>query len=51
MGGECGTYRGEDKFIQGLVENPENNRPLEIPRWEDNIKIGHQEVGWGVRLD
>jgi hypothetical protein len=27
----------------------EGRRPLEIPgsRWEDNIKIDLQEVGWG----
>jgi len=32
-----------------LVGNPERKRPLEIPRrrWEDNIKMDLQEVGWG----
>jgi len=32
-----------------LVGRPEEKRPLEKPRrrWEDNIKIGFQEVGWG----
>jgi hypothetical protein len=38
MGGECGTYRGGDKFIQGLVENPEENRPFAVTRrrWDYN---------------
>jgi len=42
-------YRGGDKFIQGLVENPEKNRPLGKPkrRWEDNIKIGLPRRGIG----
>jgi hypothetical protein len=32
-----------------LVRKPEGRRPLGRPtcRWEDNIKIGLQEVGWG----
>jgi hypothetical protein len=32
-----------------LVEKPEGNRPLGIPRhrWEDNIKADLQEVGSG----
>ena len=32
-----------------LIGRPEGKRPLGIPRrrWEDNIKIGFQEVGWG----
>ena len=32
-----------------LVGNPEGNRPLGRPRhrWEDNIKIYLQEVGFG----
>jgi hypothetical protein len=30
---------------------PERKRPLERPRlrWEDNIKMDLQEVGWGTR--
>jgi hypothetical protein len=33
-----------------LVEKPEGKRPLESPRlrWEDNIKMDLQEVGWGM---
>jgi hypothetical protein len=32
-----------------LVGRPEGRRPLEKPRprWEDNIKMDLQEVGWG----
>jgi hypothetical protein len=28
---------------------PEAKRPLETPRrrWEDNIKMGSREIGWG----
>ena len=35
-----------------LVGKPEGKRPLGRPRrrWEDNIKMDHQEVG-GWRLD
>jgi hypothetical protein len=33
-----------------VVRRPEGERPLGRPRqrWEGNIKIDHQEVGWGV---
>jgi hypothetical protein len=33
-----------------LVGRPEGRRPLGRPRrrWEDNIKINLQEVGWGA---
>jgi hypothetical protein len=36
-----------------LVEKPEGRRPLGRPRrrWEDNIKMGHGEVGWGGTMD
>jgi hypothetical protein len=32
-----------------LVRKPEGRRPLGIPRlrWEDNIRVDHQEVGCG----
>jgi hypothetical protein len=34
---------------RGLVGKPEGRRPLGRPRrrWEDNIKVDLQEVGWG----
>jgi len=33
-----------------LVGKPEEKRPLGRPRyrWKDNIKMDHQEVGWGA---
>jgi hypothetical protein len=33
-----------------LVRRPEGRRPLGRPRrrWEDNIKMYLQEVGWGM---
>ena len=42
MGERRGVYRL-------LVGKPEGKRPLERPRcrWEDNIKMDLQEVGWG----
>jgi hypothetical protein len=42
MGERKGSYRV-------LVGKPEGRRPLERPkhRWEDNIKVGLREVGWG----
>jgi len=46
MGGECSTYRGEERRIQVLMGKPEGKRPLGRPRlrWEDNIKMDLQEV-------
>jgi hypothetical protein len=43
MGEGRGTYRI-------LVGRPEGKRPLGRPRcrWEDNIKMDIQEVGWGA---
>jgi hypothetical protein len=42
MGEKRGAYRV-------LVGRPQGRRPLERPRrrWEDNIKMDVQEVGWG----
>jgi len=50
MGGACGTYGGQERCIRGLNGKPEGKRPLGRPwrRWEDNIKMDHQEVGCGV---
>jgi hypothetical protein len=46
MGEGRGVYRI-------LVGRPEGSRPLGRPRrrWEDNIKMNLQEVGWGHGLD
>ena len=43
MGEKIGVYRV-------LVWKPEGKRPLgrPRPRWEDNINMDLQEVGWGV---
>jgi hypothetical protein len=43
MGEGRGAYRI-------LVGRPEGRRPLGRPRrrWEDNIKIDLQDVGWGA---
>jgi hypothetical protein len=43
MGEGRGAYRV-------LVGRPEGMRPLKRPRrrWEDNIKMDLQEVGWGA---
>jgi hypothetical protein len=43
MGKRRGAYRV-------LVGRPEERRPLGRPRrrWEDNIKMDLQEVGWGM---
>ena len=41
---------GEGRGVhRSLVEKPEGKRPLGRPkhRWEDNIKMDLQEVGWG----
>jgi hypothetical protein len=53
MGGAGNTY-GERRVIYGvLVRKREGKRPLGRPRpkWEDNIKMDLQEVGWGHGVD
>jgi hypothetical protein len=42
-----GERRGAHRV---LVGQPEGRIPLERPscRWEDNIKIGRTELGWGA---
>jgi len=49
MGGACGTNGGRDAY-RFLVGKPVRKRPYGGPgcRWEDNIKIGHQEVVCGL---
>jgi hypothetical protein len=43
-------YWGEQRCIQDFGGKPEEERPLGRPRhrWEDNIEMDLQEVGWGV---
>jgi hypothetical protein len=50
MDGACGTYGGRERCAQGVGwGKPEGKRPLGRPRrrWEDNIRMDLQEVGWG----
>ena len=46
----CSTFGGRRGEYRILVEKPEGNRPSGRPRrrWEDNIKMNHQEVGCGA---
>jgi hypothetical protein len=53
-GGEACITSGEKTgACRILVRKPEGKRPLGRPRlrWEDNIKMNLQEVGWGHKLD
>ena len=49
MGGECSTYGGGERCIQGLVGKPEGMRPAGRPRrsWKENMKMNFLEVGYG----
>jgi hypothetical protein len=50
MGWACSVRGGERKCTyRVLVERPEGLRPIggRRRRWEDNIKMDLQEVGWG----
>jgi hypothetical protein len=40
-----GEDRGVHRVLVGKPEGKSNRRPRR--RWEDNIKMGHQEVGGG----
>jgi len=53
MKGACSTYGGEDRCIQGFGRETGRKESLGKPRsrWEDNIKIDLQGVGWGDELD
>jgi hypothetical protein len=48
MGGECSKYGERRCVYRDLVGNPEGERPFGRPRrrWEDNIKLYLQEVGF-----
>jgi hypothetical protein len=50
MGGVRSTYGGKIGAYKISVGIPEGRRPLGRPRsrWEDNIKMDLQEVGWGM---
>jgi hypothetical protein len=47
MGGACGTNEEERNACRLLVGKPEGYRPLERPRWVDNVKMELGKVGWG----
>ena len=49
MGRACSTYRDTRGVYRVLVGKPERKRPLGKPRrrWEDDIKMDLQEVGYG----
>jgi hypothetical protein len=53
MGGACSTYEGKRSAYRIFVGRPEGRRPLGRPRrrWQDNIKMGLQDVRWGHRLE
>jgi len=48
MGHVAHTRKG--KVHRGLCRKPKAKKPLEIPkhRWEDDIEMDLQEVGWGM---
>jgi hypothetical protein len=48
MGGACSAYGGEERCVQRFGGEPERKRPLGRPthRWEDNIKMYLQIIGW-----
>ena len=45
-GGTCGTLVRDESCIRGFGEETEDKRPFGSPRsrWEDNIKIGLQDI-------
>jgi len=49
MGGTYGMYGEEERCMQGLDGETWGKESLGGPgrRWEDNIKMGHEEVGSG----
>jgi len=49
VGEACSTFGGRRGTYMVLVGKPEGKRPLGRPRhrWEDNIKMDLQEVGYG----
>jgi hypothetical protein len=49
MGRACSTYGEREVHTGNWVGRPEGRRPCQTPRrrWEDNIKMDLQAVGWG----
>jgi hypothetical protein len=50
MGGASSTDGRKRCAYRILVGRPEERRPLgrRRRRWDDNIKMDHQDVGWGM---
>jgi hypothetical protein len=50
MGGTCSMYGGRERCIQDFGGRPEGRRAPGRPRrrWDDNIKMDLEEVGWGM---
>jgi hypothetical protein len=50
MDGACSPYGERGGAYRNLVEKYQGNRPPGRPRlrWEDNIKMDLQDVGWGT---
>jgi hypothetical protein len=53
MGRAGRVYGGKERRTQVMVGKHEAKRPLgrSRHRWEDNIKMHLQKVGWGHELD
>ena len=53
MGGACSAYGERRGVYRVLVEKSEGKKQFIRPRrrWEDNIKMDFQEVGWWHGLD
>jgi hypothetical protein len=53
VGGACRTFGREENCDRFLVGKPEEKRQLGRTRrkWEDNIKMDLQEVGWVCGTD
>ena len=49
MGGACGAYGGGERCAQGSSGETQGKEAIGETRrrWEDNIKMGLQEVGGG----
>ena len=50
MGGACGTYRGEEKYIQVFGGETwwEDDTERLRRSWKNNIKMDLKETGWKV---
>jgi hypothetical protein len=53
VSGECGTHARGKKSLQGIVGRPEGKKQLGRirHRWENGIRVGRREIGWGCGMD